>query len=246
MAELRLVPMSSISFFTPVHFCGRPSFSQKFLETVDNYFYLGGKRARVLQGKTWDNTLAVMIVDHPHAEGDLIATAVKIATYVTLILPLLMLALKAILRSSCHFEISKDPPKNASSESPAEFRFPPLTEEEFCNDPKDLIGPLKMKMIEHKENPGKSLDAVIYKGGWSASCDQYLALLIDKKMIFSYALYKSSDTGEIYIIKLQKEDREPPFFLAHPENICLVYPLPNKTVDPLAMQGQNHQIDLNP
>jgi len=102
-----------VSFFTAVDYGDSPKTTfQFFLEKTDSYFYLGGRKARVIplefngtsQGIEW-------ISESP----SILITSFKIASYFSVVLPLIMLITKAVLRSRQNFyEIS---PKNYSSTS---------------------------------------------------------------------------------------------------------------------------------
>lgn len=104
-------------------------------------------------------------------------------------------------------------------EKTVDFPFPPVTAEELFTDPQCFIEPIKKKMIERRDNPGKILDSIVINAGWCPGGFRFLDSLIKSKMIFSYALYKSSETGEIYAVKLGKDDKDPLYFSSHPENI---------------------------
>src|SRR3990167_8084861 len=95
--------MTKVDFFTPVNFGNQPkSCTQSLLEGVDSYFYLGGKKAYVIPGQTQQGTEgAVLAKDSPA----FLITALKIISYCTVVLPLVMLIAKTILRSIHSFHI---------------------------------------------------------------------------------------------------------------------------------------------
>jgi len=68
------------------------------LEKVDSYFYLGGKKAKIEPGYTKGNSEGVCLVDSKSS-----LTALKVASYFTVVIPLLMLVAKSILRSNYDF-----------------------------------------------------------------------------------------------------------------------------------------------
>ncbi len=96
--------MNKINFFTPVSYSNTSkSTDQTLLEIVDSYFYLGGKKAEVLPPCPEENGEIVHLVDDT---SPLFATVLKIASYCTVVLPLIMLAAKAVLRANHDFYIS--------------------------------------------------------------------------------------------------------------------------------------------
>lgn len=93
--------MNKIDFFTPVVFTNSSKSSEQFLlEAVDSYFYLGGKKAEVFPNSLKNGTELVYLAEK---KSSFWAAALKVASYCTLILPLLALAVKAVLRSKHHF-----------------------------------------------------------------------------------------------------------------------------------------------
>lgn len=95
--------MSKLNFFTPVTYT-IPSKSIRFslLEKVDNYFYLGGKKAHHIQGLTKSGQERVILFED---KSSFLATVGKVFSYLTIVIPLLMLIAKAILRSSHNFKL---------------------------------------------------------------------------------------------------------------------------------------------
>lgn len=90
--------MATVDFFTPVSFGDTPkSCSQSLLETVDRYFYLGGKKAYVIPGEAKQE--AVLLEE----TQPLWLTACKIVSYILLALP--MLLLKVVLRCTHTFHV---------------------------------------------------------------------------------------------------------------------------------------------
>jgi hypothetical protein len=92
--------MSQISFFSPVRFTN-PTCSQKILECVDDYFCLGGRKAQVFsQGSGVEH---VMWVDAPSSR---IFNAIKVSSYATGIIPLVVLLMKWISRKPHRFVLA--------------------------------------------------------------------------------------------------------------------------------------------
>src|SRR3989338_353064 len=95
--------MAKVGFFTAVSFGDQPkSCTQSMFETVDSYFYLGGKKAYVIPGHAQQGIEgAVLAKDSPA----FVITALKVISYLTVALPVVMLIAKAILRSIHSFHI---------------------------------------------------------------------------------------------------------------------------------------------
>jgi hypothetical protein len=115
--------MNKISFFTPVYYEDKPkSIKEFFLEKVDAYFYLGGRKARVISGLKEDSQEVELVRSSP----SIFTTSLKVASYITIIIPLIMLVAKAILRSGHDFHVVKKNPPNSHS-LPEEFNSNPLS-----------------------------------------------------------------------------------------------------------------------
>lgn len=98
--------MEKVGFFTAVSFGDQPkSCTESLLETVDSYFYLGiwdSKRACVIAPQPQASSReAVLIEDSPA----FVVTALKVVSYLTIILPVVLLMVKAVLRSIHSFQI---------------------------------------------------------------------------------------------------------------------------------------------
>ncbi|MBM3202088.1 MAG: hypothetical protein FJZ56_06750 [Chlamydiae bacterium] len=95
--------MLNLNFFTPVSFGDQPkSCTQALLETVDSYFYLGGKKAYVIPGHIQQDIKGTVLTED---SAPFLITALKVLSYLTVILPMIMLIAKAILRSFDSFHI---------------------------------------------------------------------------------------------------------------------------------------------
>jgi len=92
--------MNSISFWTPVDFGNsQRNCWESALEFVDDYFYLGGEKAVVqLSGPYADVVMA-------QGEANWVATALKVITYSTGIIPLILLVAKVVLRCAYEFRV---------------------------------------------------------------------------------------------------------------------------------------------
>ncbi|KAF3362229.1 hypothetical protein PHSC3_001220 [Chlamydiales bacterium STE3] len=75
----------------------------KALEIIDSYFYLGGKKIKIISAK--DNILKVELVDR---KASLAFTALKVASYCTLILPAILLISKFALRCPLNIHLCDD------------------------------------------------------------------------------------------------------------------------------------------
>lgn len=102
--------MSGISFFTPISYENNSSCSlgAKLLETVDNYFYLGGKKAFVIRDRTAAGQEQVVLSEGKPSlitgRISLLVTVAKVISYITPIM-LAMLFAKAILRATHRFHL---------------------------------------------------------------------------------------------------------------------------------------------
>ncbi len=95
--------MIKLDFFTPISFGNQPkSYTQSLVETADNYFYLGGKKAYVISGDMAQTSQGVVVLRESQR---LLTTALKAASYVTLVLPAIMMGIKFILRSTHSFHV---------------------------------------------------------------------------------------------------------------------------------------------
>ncbi|MBS4168176.1 DUF648 domain-containing protein [Parachlamydia sp. AcF125] len=95
--------MSKLSFFTPVAYKTVPqSIELKLLEKVDNYFYLGGKKAYVIQGSAKTEQKEVVLCE---STSSLLTRIGKVLSYFTLVVPLAMLIVKSTLRSKHSFNL---------------------------------------------------------------------------------------------------------------------------------------------
>ncbi len=103
--------MSNINFFTPiVYSIETPNISDKVLEGVDDYFYLGGKKAYVISGKSGEEEKVIVSDELPSNSIPIkflksISKIGKCLSYCTIILPVLAFTLKAYLRSKHTFSV---------------------------------------------------------------------------------------------------------------------------------------------
>lgn len=93
--------MEPISFFTPIEYIESKNVCSKdTLQFVDDFFSLGGWKATVIPGYGVRGKEGVILTeDNP----SLLVIALKVAFYVTLIVPLVLFAVKFVLRSTHQF-----------------------------------------------------------------------------------------------------------------------------------------------
>src|SRR3989338_4416974 len=87
-----------INFWTPV------KGGHKLRGYVDAYFYLGGSIAIVVPGHERDDSEGVMITKERPTPAHI---GLKIITYSTVVIPALLLAVKAALRKGSKFHVCK-------------------------------------------------------------------------------------------------------------------------------------------
>jgi hypothetical protein len=95
--------MLKLSFFTPlVYITPSKTAELSLLEKADNYFYLGGKKAYVIQGRTKNGQEKVVLSE---SRSSLLTRIGKVLSYFSLLVPFIMLIIKATLRSKHSFKI---------------------------------------------------------------------------------------------------------------------------------------------
>lgn len=100
--------MLNLNFFTAVTYQTPPkSIAAYLLQKVDDYFYLGGKKAYVIQGRTKTGQEKVILSE---ATSSLLAKVAKVLSFFTLVIPMILLMAKAALRSQHSFKLI-DPKK---------------------------------------------------------------------------------------------------------------------------------------
>lgn len=92
-----------LNFFTAVSYRNTSNSLQSLLiDKVDDYFYLGGKKAYVIQGRTKKGLEKAVLSD---AKSSTLAKVAKVVSYFTLVIPFFMLIIKAVLRSKHSFKV---------------------------------------------------------------------------------------------------------------------------------------------
>ena len=109
--------MEKVAFFTAVSFGDQPksvSVVQSLLETVDDYFYLGGKKAYVIPGHVQQGSEGAILRNH---SSNCWITAAKIISYIPLVFVAIMLVAKSVLRSLYTFHLIQAPYQDVQSHS---------------------------------------------------------------------------------------------------------------------------------
>jgi len=92
--------VNKVKFFMPVRYEEPKTFKQHIQEGIEDYFYLGGKSAYVIPGKIVDNSQEVAIKHKDQSKiKQVILGAIKIISYMTVVIPLVMLAAKVVFRA---------------------------------------------------------------------------------------------------------------------------------------------------
>ncbi len=92
-----------IDFYTAVSYKNSSNSLQSLLiDKVDDYFYLGGKKAYVIQGRTKKGQEKAILSD---AKTSTLSKVAKVFSYFTVVIPLFMLIIKAVLRSKHNFKV---------------------------------------------------------------------------------------------------------------------------------------------
>lgn len=134
--------MNSISFFTPVVYTKSNSdLSEGMLEIVDNLLSLNGKQAIVIQGQKVNGKELVLLTE---SNPSLLATIGKVALYFTVIIPLILLAIKCVLRTTHQFYTWPE------KETPTAAVFLRAYRGQLISDPQEL-GLLKLSMLNEQQ-----------------------------------------------------------------------------------------------
>jgi len=72
------------------------------MQKVDNYFYVGGKKARVIRGRTKNGQEKVVLFE---SKSSSLVTVAKLLSYCTIGIPIFMLIAKAVLRLTHRFKL---------------------------------------------------------------------------------------------------------------------------------------------
>lgn len=95
--------MNGLNFFTPVTYVTpSKSLESSLLQTADNYFYLGGKKAYVIEKDTQNKQENVILCDSKTSALEKIG---KVISYFTIVIPFFVLITKSFLRLNHHFKV---------------------------------------------------------------------------------------------------------------------------------------------
>ncbi|MBI5273481.1 MAG: ankyrin repeat domain-containing protein [Chlamydiales bacterium] len=99
--------MQTINFCTPIDFGSyKQHIGDSLLEVADDYFYLGGKKAEVINNIDPQGYYPVQFDDETVS---MMETVIKVVSYLTVIIPLIVFVAKVTLRSMYDFEIPATP-----------------------------------------------------------------------------------------------------------------------------------------
>lgn len=104
--------LNQLNFFAPpIQFPTETlTFKKKVLEFIDGYFYVGDKRAFIIEDRPSKNHPSVYLGRLPAPKDNrekiirAITTALKIASYFTIVLPVIIFTLKIVVRLVCDFK----------------------------------------------------------------------------------------------------------------------------------------------
>lgn len=143
----------NVSFCVPICYNNAAkTVVQTFFEWVDDYFYLGGVKGVVREGE------GVELVEQT---ASWILTVIKVASYFFLIIPLIMGAMKIVLRSIYSFHII---PPRVEIDEPVEAALPEGMQIEAL--PSDLLLTPTYQAIFEKFYKGKERNHVIAAALW--------------------------------------------------------------------------------
>ncbi|NGX53091.1 MAG: Bis(5'-nucleosyl)-tetraphosphatase, symmetrical [Candidatus Anoxychlamydiales bacterium] len=92
----------------PISFVNQTGIKHRIFDFVEDYFYLGGTKAFVIQKNELKGSYLYEIKNNPQNNfKKIILTALKIATWITLIIPFIMYVAKLALRKTNQFELKK-------------------------------------------------------------------------------------------------------------------------------------------
>lgn len=93
--------MARVGFWTPIDFGDKVrTRAETAIERIDSYFYLGGQKAFVIPAQEGPARAVLM-----KSSADFRATVLKVISYCTVIIPLIMLIAKVVARSLTRYEV---------------------------------------------------------------------------------------------------------------------------------------------
>lgn len=94
----------NIDFFTTIRYENPQTFKEYVQEGIEDYFYLGGKSAYIISKNTMNGSQEVVIRDTNQSKTkQVLLGALKILSYASLVIPLIMLGAKIIFRCTHNF-----------------------------------------------------------------------------------------------------------------------------------------------
>lgn len=142
--------MNEIGFFTAVS-CQDNCDSNwlRLLEKVDSYFYIGGRKAKIISGQINGNRIGVQLLEETPSERP---HALQIASYFTLIIPVILLVAKAILRSYYEFYILEPINNSNNRDIDPRDRINDSSSSSSNLEPRDIQPPQKWGPIQTAES----------------------------------------------------------------------------------------------
>lgn len=140
-----------LSFFTAVDYpATRLDSSRRAIRNIDDYFYLGGRKAQVVNVESKKRSVVEMKDGY---SSNWFMTTLKIASYFTLVIPAIMLFAKLIARSQVSYYIveADKPPKQHSSENPKSEQKHAIVDKKI-NSSTQLNKPTTPKIPSHNVN----------------------------------------------------------------------------------------------
>lgn len=152
--------MKTISLFTSISYSRQKTCAEGALSTLSHFFYLGGKRARVIKGD------AVNLETGKIFRG---SVALKVAAYILLFpLTLTLLAIHLSLRCRHNFTVIKAlRPEKKQIQKPNSLQLPKEPDTASANPSKQVLAPLNPQVLEKspelsipKKKPAVSTDSL--------------------------------------------------------------------------------------
>lgn len=176
--------MSTISLFTPIQYGSNAiTAKEKTIENVDNYFHFCGKKAVVINQQRKDGITDVNLLDTKCSAATIFKTIGVFASFLTVIIPLTMLIIKAALRASHNYKIINNS-GSAKQEAPKTHSAPCVEKKEPQLESKKLeIAPsLNTEQEKLELKPAVEVEAIKQDESASAfkkqtvKSDQHLGL----------------------------------------------------------------------
>ncbi len=90
-----------------ISFSSQKAIKYRFFDFIEDYFYIGGKKAFVISKNNLNGRYLLEIKDNPQSNlKKTILTALKIVSYLTIVIPLIMYVFRVILRKINQFQLN--------------------------------------------------------------------------------------------------------------------------------------------